>query len=102
VHRDDIAAALFLLLDRHVGPGEIYNVADDKPLLKSECYRWLAHKLRRGYPPLGSSTSNRKRGQSNKRVSNLKLRGLAWAPRYPSFEEAMKKSVLPSFENLTR
>ena len=39
VHRDDIAAALFLLLERQVAAGEIYNVTDDKPITQSECYR---------------------------------------------------------------
>ena len=38
----------------------------------------------------------RKRGNSNKRVSNAKLRGLGWSLRYPTFPEAMEKSILPS------
>lgn len=98
VHRDDIAAALLLLLDRHVDSGEIYNLVDDAPLRQSECYRWLAEKLNRPLPPAGRSTSQRKRGQSDKRVSNAKLRGIGWSPRYPLFSEAMEKSVLPSFQ----
>jgi nucleoside-diphosphate-sugar epimerase len=102
VHRDDIAAALFLLLDRNVGSGQIYNVVDDEPIRQSECYRWLAGRLNRLAPPLARSTSEPKRGRSNKRVSNAKLRRLGWAPRYPSFVEAMEKSVLPSFQILTR
>jgi len=101
VHRDDIAAALFLLLDRNVGLGQIYNVVDDEPIRQSECYRWLAGRLNRLAPPLARSTSEAKRGRSNKRVSNAKLRRLGWAPRYPSFVEAMEKSVLPSFQILT-
>jgi nucleoside-diphosphate-sugar epimerase len=97
VHRDDIAAALFLLLDRHSTTGEIYNVVDDHPILQSECYRWLARKLNRPIPPIGRPTSVSKRGASNKRVSNVKLRRLGWAPRYPTFAEAMERSILPSF-----
>jgi hypothetical protein len=38
-----------------------------------------------------------KRGQSNKRVSNRKLRALGWEPRYPTFEVAMSENILPSF-----
>ena len=98
VHRDDIAAALCLLVDRHAVSGQIYNVTDDKPMMQSECYRWLARKLRRSYPPVGSAAAKRKRGESNKRVSNMKLRGLDWVPRYPSFDEGMRKSVLASFQ----
>jgi len=45
IHRDDIAAALFLLVNRPSPAREIYNVVDDQPILQSECYRWLAAKL---------------------------------------------------------
>ena len=97
VHRDDIAAALFLLLNRPTSTGEIYNVVDDQPILQSECYRWLAGKLDRPVPPLGSSTPTSKRGVTNKRVSNAKLRGIGWTPQYPTFAEAMGKSIVASF-----
>ena len=98
-HRDDIAAALFLLLDRQTPGRQIYNVVDDQPILQSECYRWLANRLARPVPPVGGSTSTgRKRGATNKRVSNAKLRGVGWIPKYPTFAEAMEKSILPSFD----
>ena len=94
VHRDDIATALFLLLDRPSPAREIYNVVDDQPILQSECYRWLAAKLNRPIPPMGRSTAAPKRGASNKRVSNARLRHVGWIPRYPTFAEAMEKSIL--------
>ena len=94
VHRDDIATALFLLLDRPSPAREIYNVVDDQPILQSECYRWLAAKLNRPIPPMGRSTAAPKRGASNKRVSNARLRHLGWIPRYPTFAAAMEKSIL--------
>ncbi len=97
VHRDDIAAALLFLLDRQPQGKQIYNVVDDQPIRQSECYRWLAQKLNRPLPPIGKSTRRYKRGDSNKRVSNAKLRKLGWTPRYPSFADAMEKSILPSF-----
>jgi nucleoside-diphosphate-sugar epimerase len=97
VHRDDIAAALFLLLSRESEIAQIYNVVDDQPILQSECYRWLAQRLNRPLPPIGRSIQERKRGDSNKRVSNAKLRALGWTLRYPTFPEAMDKSILPSF-----
>jgi nucleoside-diphosphate-sugar epimerase len=108
VHRDAAAAALFFLLERQLRndrawrsrsesvAGEIYNVVDDQPILQSECYRWLAAKLNRPVPPIGRSTSNRKRGRSNKRVSNAKLRAFGWTPRYSTFSEAMERSILPN------
>jgi nucleoside-diphosphate-sugar epimerase len=96
-HRDDIAAALFLLLNRPSLAREIYNVVDDQPILQSECYRWLAQKLNCPVPAMAQSTSIPKRGDSNKRVSNKKLRRVGWSPRYPTFSQAMEKSILPSF-----
>jgi nucleoside-diphosphate-sugar epimerase len=97
IHRDDIAAALFLLLNRPSPAREIYNVVDDEPILQSECYRWLAEKLNRPVPPGRKREGQRKRGSSNKRVSNAKLRRLGWSLRYPTFAEAMERSILPSF-----
>ena len=98
VHRDDIVSALFLLLNREAETsGQIYNVVDDQPLLQSECYRWLAQRLNRTLPPVRESDQQRKRGDTNKRVSNAKLRRLGWVSQYPTFQDAMGKSILPSF-----
>jgi len=98
VHRNDIASALFLLLNREAETSaQIYNVVDDQPLLQSECYRWLAKRLNRSLPPIRKSDQPRKRGDTNKRVSNSKLRQLGWIPSYPTFGDAMEKSILPSF-----
>jgi nucleoside-diphosphate-sugar epimerase len=97
VHRDDIASAIFLLLSREWQGPQIYNVVDDQPMLQSECYCWLAQRLNRPPPPIGKSVDQRKRGESNKRVTNAKLRSIGWAPQYPTFAEGMEKSVLPSF-----
>jgi nucleoside-diphosphate-sugar epimerase len=97
VHRDDIAAALLLLAETPPRSNSIYNVVDDSPILRSDCYRWLAEKLGRPSPPRGHAPTSAKRGRSNKRVSNLKLRECGWTPRYPSFAAAMEQSILPSF-----
>jgi nucleoside-diphosphate-sugar epimerase len=94
IHRDDAAAAIQLLVKRPESAGEIYNAVDNEPILLSECYRWLAAKLNRPLPAAGRSASKRKRGESNKRVSNTKLRAMAWTPRYPNFANGMEKSVL--------
>jgi len=96
VHRDDIASAIFFLLTRETQRTQIYNVVDDQPMLQTEYYRWLAQRLDRPLPPIGKSTGQRKRGDSNKRVSNAKLRSLGWTLQYPTFVEGMEKSVLPN------
>jgi nucleoside-diphosphate-sugar epimerase len=103
VHREDIVSALFLLLNREPQPcAQIYNIVDDEPILQSDCYRWLAQRLNRSLPPIGQSRPQRKRGNTNKRVSNSKLRQLGWAPQYPTFADAMEKSILPSFAEVIR
>jgi nucleoside-diphosphate-sugar epimerase len=98
VHRDDIASALFLLLNREPQEtAQSYNVVNDKPILESECYGWLSQRLNRPLPPIRKSEQARKRGDTNKRVSNAKLRSSGWTPQYPTFADAMEKSILPSF-----
>jgi nucleoside-diphosphate-sugar epimerase len=103
IHRDDAATAIQLLLKQPRRAGEIYNVVDNQPILLSECYRWLATKLDRRVPVAGRSiarsASKRKRGDSDKRVSNAKLRAIGWTPRYPNFAEGMEKSVLLTFDH---
>ena len=95
VHRDDIASALFLLVSGKWQKRQIYNVVDDEPILESDCYRWLAKRLNRPFPPIRKLTEQRKRGDANKRVSNAKLRSLGWTPQYPTFVDGMEKSILP-------
>jgi nucleoside-diphosphate-sugar epimerase len=68
----------------------------DQPITASEAYEWLAPRLRKPLPVARESAPG-KRGESNKRVSNHKLRALGWTPRYPTFEAAMSESILASF-----
>jgi nucleoside-diphosphate-sugar epimerase len=95
VHRDDIALGLFLLVSREWQGTQVYNAVDDQPMLQSDCYRWLAQRLNRPLPPIRKLTGQRKRGDTNKRVSNAKLRRLGWTLQYPGFADAMEKSILP-------
>lgn len=94
-HRDDIATAIFLLAQM---PNEsrIVNVTDNGPMTQRECYEWLARKLHRPLPPPTTRRREAKRGASNKRVSNQKLRGLSWEPKFPTFPVGMEQSVLPA------
>lgn len=97
VHRDDIVSALLLLAQRrHEFRGEIFNVVGDEPIRANEACEWLAPRLRKPVPAAAANPRSSKRGASNKRVSNRKLRALGWTPRYPVFELAMSESILPS------
>jgi nucleoside-diphosphate-sugar epimerase len=86
IHRDDIVSALHHLLV-HAGDSEIYNVTDNAPSTYEELYGWLAEKLQCSPPPRGPVQPGRKRGLTNKRVRNEKLRRLGWSPQFPSFRE---------------
>lgn len=101
VHRDDIAMALLLLVTQsssgQLPPGAIVNIIDDQPMTERECYEWLATKLNRPVPPVASPAGARKRGASNKRVSNRKLHALGWTPEFPNFKIGMDDSVLPAY-----
>ena len=89
IHADDAAGALFHLMARP-GPPGIYNAADGHPLTQRACYEWLARHLQRPLPPQGPVPANRKRGWTDKKVSVAALTALGWAPRYPSFPEAVR------------
>jgi nucleoside-diphosphate-sugar epimerase len=94
-HRDDIAAALFLLVQRRRG-GEVYNVSDHHPISQRSCYEWLAAHLHRPLPPFVEEPRVRRRGSTNKRVSSEKLQAIGWVPQYPTFADGMLRSVLPA------
>jgi len=87
-HRDDIATALVQLVS--TGARGIFNVNDDRPLAQRDLYAWLAERFQRPLPPSGPIDLNRKRGWTNKRVSNAKLRAIGWKPRFPSFYDAVE------------
>lgn len=101
VHRDDIARALNLLINRRESvKGNVFNVVDDRPFRAREVYEWLA--THTGKPLVTSSLGPAagKRGQSNKRVGNRKLRALGWVPEFPTFKDGLAKSVIPSFAGI--
>ncbi len=89
VHRDDAADALVRLAQPGAPRGP-FNVADDTPLTQLAVYQGLSERLGRPLPPHGPPDVNRKRGWTSKRVSNARLRAATgWAPRFPSFFEAL-------------
>lgn len=87
IHRDDAASALVVLAK--TAAAGVFNVCDDTPLTQREVYAWLAAHFARPLPPSGPVDAARKRGVTHKRVSNARLRRLGWAPRFPSFREAV-------------
>jgi nucleoside-diphosphate-sugar epimerase len=92
IHRNDAAGAICFLLNPNAASG-IYNVTDDTPVTQRECYGWLAAHFQKPLPPTGPADTNRKRGVTNKRVSNAKLRALGWRPQFPSMREALTATI---------
>jgi nucleoside-diphosphate-sugar epimerase len=88
IHQGDLVAAIFHLIDSGT-PGEIYNATDDTPVTYRDYYAWCSKFLGQPMPPHGPVNTERKRGLTNKRVSNAKLRALGWTPVYPSFREGL-------------
>lgn len=94
IHQRDLVAALLHLIEAG-RPGEIYNATDDTPVTHLDYYAWCADFLGKPLPPFGPVNTERKRGLTNKRVSNVKLRATGWAPIYPSFREGLTADHSP-------
>ncbi len=88
IHRDDAARAIRHLLIHQASPG-VYNVCDNTPATQRTIYGWLADATGQALPPEGEINPDRKRGRTNKRVRNVKLRETGWAPIFPSYEAAL-------------
>ncbi|MBK9139116.1 MAG: SDR family oxidoreductase [Verrucomicrobia bacterium] len=89
IHRDDVAGAVIAALQKGA-PGEIYNAVDNEPVTQATVFEWLARTLGQPIPSAVSEDppSGRRRGLTNKRVSNRKLReATGWTPLFPSFRE---------------
>jgi nucleoside-diphosphate-sugar epimerase len=89
IHQRDLVAAIAHLVKKGE-PGQIYNASDDEPVTQIDFYRWCAEFLKKPMPPHGPVNRQRKRGLTNKRVSNAKLRETGWRAGYPSFREGLK------------
>ncbi|MEO6054944.1 MAG: NAD-dependent epimerase/dehydratase family protein [Chthoniobacterales bacterium] len=89
VHRQDAARAIFQLVKLNA-PAEIYNACDNTPVTQRTVYEFFAGHFQRPLPPEAEPDLQRKRGWTNKRVSNAKLRATGWQPLYPSFRETVK------------
>lgn len=96
---DDIVDAIEHGLTGHIEPGQVYNVIDDEPASYRSIYEWLCKKLDLPMPPTGTPDYFGKRGITNKRVSNQKIRHTGWRPRYPSFREGYESMLGHSLKN---
>ena len=87
IHRDDLTGVIIAAL-HDARPGEIYNAADSEPVSQLDFFAWLAAELKKPLPPKvgADAEAGRKRGVTNKRVSNAKLRAeLKYQFQFPDF-----------------
>ena len=87
IHRDDVIGVIIAALSS-APAGEIFNAADNTPVSQRDFFAWLAAELNRPMPPTVSADAEiwRKRGVTNKRVSNAKLRAeLNYEFKFPDF-----------------
>lgn len=95
IHRDDLVGCIQAALERGQ-PGHIYNAGDDEPVAQRQFFHWLSQQLGRPMPPQASAAEDirRKRGLTNKRVSNQKLKtDLGYQFKYPTFREGYAAEI---------
>jgi nucleoside-diphosphate-sugar epimerase len=95
IHRDDLVRVIVAALERG-RPGEIYNAADNESVTQLQFFEWLALKLSRPLPSRIEADDEglRKRGLTNKRVSNAKLRKeLEYEFTYPDFRAGYASEI---------
>ena len=96
IHRDDVIGCIIAAL-KNGRPGEIYNAVDDEPVSQANFFQWLAEELGKDLPPSAPENldENRKRGVTNKRVSNRKLKmELGYQFKYPNFRKGYTAEIL--------
>jgi nucleoside-diphosphate-sugar epimerase len=86
IHVTDLAAAIAHLLAVE-SPASIYNLTDNEPVPQVDFFAWLSKKLDRPLPQSVPADPSRKRGLTNKRVSNARLQSTGFHFTYPTFRE---------------
>jgi nucleoside-diphosphate-sugar epimerase len=95
IHRDDLVNAIIAGL-KSGRPGETYNAVDDEPVAQLHFFRWLSESLGKWMPPVATEeeSAQRKRGLTNKKVSNRKLKmELGVQLKYPTFRQGYTAEI---------
>lgn len=95
IHRDDVIGCIIAALEHGTG-GEIYNAVDDEPVSQFDFFSWLAASLGKPMPPTVAENAEitRKRGITNKRISNHKLKTqLGYSFKFSTFREGYAAAV---------
>ena len=95
IHRDDVIGAIIAALKSAPQPC-ICNACDNEPVSQRVFFEWLANRLGKPMPPtVPQNSAERKRGATNKRVSNLRLRQqLGYEFSYPTFRQGYETEIV--------
>src|SRR5450432_3300428 len=96
IHRDDLVGCIIAAL-KSGRAGEIYNAVDDEPVSQLHFFQWLAQAVDKPLPPSVPENldATRRRGTTNKRVSNRKLKmELGHQFKYPTFRQGYSAELL--------
>jgi nucleoside-diphosphate-sugar epimerase len=96
IHRDDLVGCIIAAL-KNGRAGEIYNAVDDEPVSQLHFFQWLAQAVDKPLPPSAPENPDdqRKRGVTDKRVSNRKLKmELGHRFKYPTFRQGYSAELL--------
>ena len=95
IHRDDLVNIIVAAL-KNGRAGEVYNAVDDEPVTQLHFFRWLSESLGKWMPPFATDEENsqRKRGITNKKVSNRRLKmELGVQLKYPTFRQGYTAEI---------
>jgi nucleoside-diphosphate-sugar epimerase len=93
IHRDDVAGCIRAAL-QNGRPGQIYNAVDNEPVTQRQFFHWLATMLGKEMPSSAPENLSRRRGVTNKQVSNAKLRAeLEYEFQYPDFRDGYAAEI---------
>ena len=99
IHRDDLVGVIIAAL-KNGHAGEIYNAVDNEPVTQLDFFKWLAATLKKDLPPNEPENLNRRRGVTNKRVSNQKLkRESGYQFKYPHFRSGYGAEIISAGAN---
>lgn len=96
IHRDDVVGAIIAALQGGAPVPSVFNVVDNEPVMQRDFFAWLAEQLGKPLPPSApaDAEANRKRGVTNKRVSNQRLKKiLGYEFKYPTFRQGYAAEI---------
>lgn len=96
IHLEDVVGVVIAAL-KNGRTGEIYNAVDDEPVSQLKFFEWLGGALDKPLPASApeDAEDNRKRGVTNKKVSNRRLKmELGYQFKYPTFRQGYTAELI--------